>query len=662
MNGKIFAESDNLYQDQARILFDFYVKAAEKIVREEERIEKEIAVLEEEQATLHKSISQVKLYKWLLCILVVPFIIYQMKENKLRKEMSEMGDRILEFKAQHQEIFRDYKVSKIGIAYVQVAEQVKYENQSFVIDYAGMVPDIEVKLQLSRQNDLLIQQVAELEKLSERAPIVESSSQMETIDTYDYSRSMQQLNQHDYFGGLERSLRTVSYCMDDLDVTSVSLPFLAEGSSYLEFLKMHGTTTIPSGATVFKIFDTEKYTAPVAKFQELNQLKDSLSRQTTQFEDVLKGLMTTMANSVQSITQLKMDSIHKLVTESNQILYKILKSPYNHYSPVLESAEIERIRNESFNYGDTVDDYVPFNLKDSSRVRFNLLTGGWVAEDGSSTNMPFGIHHIHEEIIAPIVQNLMKENRIERMKIYNHIRDQKIDYLNKWHQDTEDFYGRNRAESADLVNLMRSNLREYIAGYNTMASLKKTEESMEQSDGSLDATVVKVEDNAAELIAAFSEQSTQFQAVQADFEGFMERLKDDIDIKARKFEHIDYYDALLRDENPRDTAVATQEIHDLEARRKPLIAINPLLAKTTELAPEPSIEAITYEGLSLNLPAIARNALMELERRASAANSPVAQTQPDNEVTAETLTAADDQQESPPNAKPDNQSEQSAAE
>jgi hypothetical protein len=425
---------------------------------------------------------------------------------------------------------------------------------------------------------------------------------------------------------------------------------------------MHGTTTIPSGATVFEIFDTEKYMAPVAKFQELNQLKDSLSRQTTQFEDVLKGLMTTMANSVQSITQLKMDSIHKLVTESNQILYKILKSPYNHYSPVLESAEIERIRNESFNYGDTVDDYVPFNLKDSSRVRFNLLTGGWVAEDGSSTNMPFGIHHIHEEIIAPIVQNLMKENRIERMKIYNHIRDQKIDYLNKWHQDTEDFYGRNRAESADLVNLMRSNLREYIAGYNTMASLKKTEESMEQSDGSLDATVVKVEDNAAELIAAFSEQSTQFQAVQADFEGFMERLKDDIDIKAGKFEHIDYYDALLRDENPRDTAVATQEIHDLEARRKPLIAINPLLAKTTELAPEPSIEAITYEGLSLNLPAIARNALMELERRASAANSPVAQTQPDNEVTAETLTAADDQQESPPNAKPDNQSEQSAAE
>ena len=57
----------------------------------------------------------------------------------------------------------------------------------------------------------------------------------------------------------------------------------------------------------------------------------------------------------------------------------------------------------------------------------------------------------------------MNETRIERLKIYNHIKDQKISYLNKWHQDTEDFYGRNRAESADLINLMRASLRDYVA-------------------------------------------------------------------------------------------------------------------------------------------------------------------------------------------------------
>ena len=43
MKGKVFASSDNIYQDQAKILFNYYQQAAEKIVREEERIEAFVA-------------------------------------------------------------------------------------------------------------------------------------------------------------------------------------------------------------------------------------------------------------------------------------------------------------------------------------------------------------------------------------------------------------------------------------------------------------------------------------------------------------------------------------------------------------------------------------------------------------------------------------------
>ncbi|MEI6854357.1 MAG: hypothetical protein WCL06_16030, partial [Bacteroidota bacterium] len=491
--------------------------------------------------------------------------------------------------------------------------QFKYENKSFIVDHTGMVEESEVKLQLSKQNDLLIEKIEELEMLSTQAPLVESSFETEEIDTEQYSLSMQRLNQHDYFGKLERSLRTISFCMDDLDVTSVSLPLVAENSSYLNFIKEYSTSDIPEGAPVFEVFDTKKHNDDIAKFQELNKLKDSLSRHTAQFEDVLKGLMMTMANSVQAISALKVASTDKIIFESNKVLYKILKSPYNHYSPTLEASEIERIRNENFNYGDSVQDYVPFQLKESSRAKYNLHSDTWVAEDGSSTNFPFGVHQIHEEIVAPMVQNLMNETRIERLKIYNHIKDQKINYLNKWHQDTEDFYGRNRAESADLINLMRASLRDYIAAYNTMMSLKNTEDSMQKSDGSLDSTVVTANNNSAEVFAAFELQSKEFQNVQLDFENYMERLKEDIDLKAEKFEHIDYYDALLRDGNSKDTAVAANELHELDERRKPLISVNPLFAKDSEMPPVPSIENVTYEHMSLNLPSIAKNALRELD-------------------------------------------------
>jgi hypothetical protein len=604
MKGKIFPESSNIYQDQAKILFSYYQQMAENIVSEEERIEGEISKLNAEKKIIEDILSSWwnRLKLW-----------FGGKLKKTRSEVESLKARIAEFQKMHGEIYRDYKVTKLGVAYVPIADQIKYENKSFIVDHTGLVPESEVKLQLSRQNDLLIKTISDLESLSSEAPIVESSDDIEQIDTDHYSKSIQQINQHDYFGKLERSLRTVSYCMDDLDITSVQLPLVANESSYLDFLREFATSELPENAPVFEAFDTRKYDEQISKFKELNKLKDSLSRHTQQFEDVLKGLMITMANSVQAISAMKIASADKMIFESNKLLFKILKSPYNHYSPILEASEIERIRLENFNYSEAVTDYVPFQLKESSKVKYNLISGLWTAEDGGTTNFPFGVHQIHEEIVAPVVQNLMNETRIERLKIYNHIKDQKISYLNKWHQDTEDFYGRNRAESADLINLMRASLRDYIAAYNTLTSLKKTEESMAQSGGSLDATVVEASDNSADVLAAFELQSKEFQNVQIDFETYMERLKEDIDVKAEKFEHIDYYDALLRDGNAKEIAVAADEVHSFDPRRKPLISVNPLFAKSSELPPAPHVEELTNEHIALNLPAIAKSTLNELE-------------------------------------------------
>ena len=606
--GKIFPESGNVYQDQARILFNYYRQAAEKIVSEEERIEKEINVLEENKQVLEKEISG--LWKWFLTIIL--FFVYFIKKSGLQKQISEIDVRINEFRKQHSEIFRDYKVTKLGVAYVPVAEQIKYEDKSFVVDYTGKVEDSEITLQMSRRNDLLIETIGKLENLSKEAPIVENSEDTETIETDNYSTSIQEVNQHDYLGGLERSLRTISYCMDDIDVTSVSLPLVAEGSGYLQFLNEYATKEVPENAPVIDVFDNKKYIDSIDKFEELNRMKDSLSTKTQQFEDALKSLMMTMANSVQAISALKLASVDKVVFESNQILFDILKAPYNHYSPTLEYEEIERIKNEKFDYSEDVQSYEPFNLKQSSRVKFNLITGLWTSEDGNTTSTPFGVHQIYEEIVAPVVQNLMQENRLERLKVYNHIKDQKIEYLNKWHQDTDAFYRANRAESADIINLMQESLREYVAAYNTLVSLQRTEDSMVQSNGALESTVVDVVDNAAETLAAFEMQSQEFQKTQSDFEEYMERLKDDIDLKAERFGHIEYYDAKLRDGYSNEVAIAASEIHELDERRKALAVVNPLLAKSSELPPRPEVENITFEHISLNLPVMAKNALDEL--------------------------------------------------
>lgn len=607
--GKIFNDSSNIYQDQARLLFNYYEQAAERIVRQEEAIEKQIKELKDDRSKVE--IQKNGAWKWFFTIIL--FFMYFVKKNQFDKQIQSIDDKIAEKQKEFDNIFRDYKVTKMGVAYVPVAQQIAYDDKCFVVDYAGNVPNSRVSVQMSRQNDLLVETMSQMEKLTTEAPIVETSNEAESIDTNDYSLSIQEVSESDYVGKLDRSIRTISYCMNDTEVKSVDLPLVAGGSEYLKFLNDYSTSDA-GGHPVVKVFDDQRYNSEVEDFCKLNKLKDSLSSDTEQFEDVLKHLMHTMAMSVQTISAMKLASTDKVVKDSNDLLYRILKAPYNHYSPLLEAEEIGRIRNEHFDYADSIQGYEPFKLRESSRVRYNLFADEWTAEDNSHATVPFGVHQIYEEIVAPMVQRLMMENRVERIRIYGQIHDQKISYLNKWHQDVDAFYRSNHAESADIINNMQQTLSEYVEAYNTLAQLQKTLDSMGEKGATLDSTVVEKQENSMEALAAFEMQAQEFKQVQEEFSDYMDRLQEDIALKAEKFGHVEFYDARLQDGYSNSMAVAASEVQNLDERRKPLASTNPLLAKESVMLPQPSVEEMTYEHLSLNLPSIAVNALDAVSR------------------------------------------------
>ncbi|MCM1449925.1 MAG: hypothetical protein NC082_06255 [Clostridiales bacterium] len=618
MDGKIFPDSANIWHDQAKILFNYYRQAAERIVEEEELIESNIRDLEQGIADLRNELSS----KWWYMLLF--YLPYYFLKKRITTEIEGKEEKIAVQRQRYKEIFRDYKVTRMGVAFVPVAEQIKYQDKSFIVDYTGAVPEQKISMSVSRRNDLLVDTIHALDALSKEAPIVETSNEAETVNTDDYSLSIQEIKENDYLGSMERALKTMTFCMEDLDTTSVTLPVVTDNSLYLPQLDTYATSELPDKATVVEVFNNNAYQTGIKKFQEINDLKNSLSNETAQFEEVLIMLMNAIGNSVQTVTRMKVASVDKIVLDSNRLLYQILKAPYNHYSPLLEADEIDRIRNEKFDYSDSIQGYEPFTLRQSSRVRYNPLTGTWIAEDGSQTVQPFGVHQMYEEIIAPMVQNLMQENRIERLKIYNAIRDQKISYLNKWHQDTDAFYRSNRAESADLINLMQQTLTEYVSAYNNLMALKRTENQMKLSDGNLDSVVVEVVDNTADTLAAFELQGQEFQKVQTEFEEYIERLKEDIDLKASKFGHVEYFDAKLRDGYSNAVAVAGAEVHTLDERRKPLASINPKLAKDSELMPEPQVSDITFDHFGLNLPAIVKEALGSLNANVKVAEPSVA--------------------------------------
>jgi hypothetical protein len=222
------------------------------------------------------------------------------------------------------------------------------------------------------------------------------------------------------------------------------------------------------------------------------------------------------------------------------------------------------------------------------------------------------MQQIHEEIVVPILHNLLQETHAERQRIYNSIQDQKNSYLNKWHQDTEDFYGRNRAESSDLINLMRSTFTEFLSNYNSLQALENTVKQME-SGGNLSDTAVKSVEIGVEEVSAYELQRRQYQKVQEDFADYIERLKEDIDRRAEKFSFIEYYDASLPDDAARSMSSAGSRTQTVDNRRKPLLAVNPLYAETSELPPPPAMEELAQKHFSLNLDAIASNAIDEID-------------------------------------------------
>ena len=208
MSGKIFNASANIYQDQAKILFDYYKQAAEKIVSEEEKYEKEIAVCRETLAQLNLEFAKAKQTR-LICIilffLLVPIyfaITAHLKMNALQKEIDLNNQKIAEFEKLHKEIFRDYKVSKLGIGYVPVAAQIPFEDKSFMIDYTNSVNTQNFNLHTLKQAELFTNAVNDLDELMKEAPIIEKSEEPESVSTDDYSLSIQNVTYHDYLGRL----------------------------------------------------------------------------------------------------------------------------------------------------------------------------------------------------------------------------------------------------------------------------------------------------------------------------------------------------------------------------------------------------------------------------------------------------------------------------
>ena len=639
MTGKVFPESANIYEDEAKVLFDYYRRAAERIISEEDTLQDQINYMQEslDQNTKKAEEANSKAKKMLIAAIVaavagvllgfvaIPLILVglalggyffyartkaQKEEADATRGAQECSNNISALMAKKGNIRRDYRVKKIGVAYVPVAERVPAGDKSMVVDYTGTQPETNFSLTVLNQPDELREAIGDLGKSMDEMPLVESNDEAESIDTSDYSTSMQDVTLHDYMGAMDRQVRNVGYLIDDNREVSVSLPVVIPNSDRDRFLEEYSTDT-PGDLPVVPIFDSEAVRRRTEDFSRLGELSRQAAADGSGNVDFFAQVMQELAQSVDMLSKSKTESVSKLVGYASQTFASVLKASYDQYSPTLEAEEIERIRTATFDYGDEVDGYQPFALRESSRVRYDLVSDVWVADNGSRTRMPFGMHQVDSEVLMPVIENLMQENAAERRSIYNEIQDQKTDYLNQWHRETDDFFGRNRAEANGLIQKMNETYAQYSESYTNYQQQAATLRTMKNS-GKLEDAEVAEADNQDEIIAGFQVQANQCRSRQEEFTSFMDRIQEDINESAERFGHVEYYEASLRDSQARDIARAAADVQSLDPRRRDLVAVSPYLAHNGEVPPAPDVNDQLDEDFTLNLTEIAKSEVSAL--------------------------------------------------
>ena len=643
MTGKIFKESSNVYEDEAKILFDYYKKAAEKIVEEEIALENKIEEAvnnknsSQERQKKHKVISiatgsvslaaliggivtfflQLLLVAVILgCVflgLLITAIVNFVKKNKAKKDFDNFEQNVQSFEEAKRNIRRDYKVSKLGVAYIPVATRVPFEGKSFVVDHTGTMPNTNFSLSVLHQPKELQKSLFNLEENLNNIPIVEGNEDAEQIDTSSYSKSVQNITMHNYMGNIDREVRNISYLLTDSDTRSVSLPVVPPQSKEDEFLDEYSTTDT-NNKPVVKVFDTEDFESKLETFTNISELKKELEKNTSGGNsNYFKTLIKKLGDSVQIVSKLKTSSTSSLLDYTNQILAAVLKSGYNQYSAQLEADELARIRDTNFNYSDCVETYKPFELKESSKVKYDIYNKNWVAEDNTRTIMPFGINQIEEEVLMPLINNLMNETRVERLKIYNNINDQKMSYLNKWHQDIEASFRDNRKTGNDLITQITNAYAEYSTAHNTYLSYKQTQDAMKIT-GRSDVESKSV-DSSDEAIKEIEEKVENCKQIGDSFQLYMRTLQSNIDEASKKFGFVEYFEASLRDGESKKVAdsIIPENLQNLDLRRQKIIPVNSYFATYSELPPEPSVEPKLIEDFSMDLQQIAGEQISRID-------------------------------------------------
>ena len=262
-DGKIFLDTASNAEAKAKVVFNYYKQAAEKIIAEEDAIDAKIAnanaAIKQLEQNIASETTQMEANEkakgiWkILCCLVIPlmlffiplfvFLAYKKKVeanqeniNRYNKDIETKKAEIAKLAEDRKNIRRNYKIHKLQVVNVPIAKRVPYKDKSILLDLTNSFENTKLSFSFLRHPEEFSKSIDKIEESVNAIPVVETTDDAESIDTSDYSLSMQEIKMNDFVGNIDRTLRDISYELGEKDTTNIDIPIIPPKSDYATFI------------------------------------------------------------------------------------------------------------------------------------------------------------------------------------------------------------------------------------------------------------------------------------------------------------------------------------------------------------------------------------------------------------------------------------------
>ena len=229
------------------------------------------------------------------------------------------------------------------------------------------------------------------------------------------------------------------------------------------------------------------------KTDDLKKLNRLLNSQINFKKDLLE-----LTNSIAKQFDLKVNNFSSYMEEMeafrNKMILFSIEAAYYIFCPKCNRDFFEQ------------KEFAEYQFNENAQTSFNYKKDCWECEScGSSITHPIPVPKIYQELIQPVVRQLLMEHHTEREKLYNDIENQKIGYVEKYRKEIREI---NRINSSEIEKIISSiaNLEAEIEA--DKENLKYFHNLVEKQRSELDSALSSI-DNVFQNIRIDTEKATE---------------------------------------------------------------------------------------------------------------------------------------------------------